>query len=407
MSKKARHKQVISALVGVVLSTVAAISGPIVAHADYGDVWASSHAFNKMRGNYTGIHVTYQVPDASAYMPPTSQWPGCINYPIWILYPTFDHWLEMGIQHCWNEAADIYHVYEYSRLLNEWGPVATQFRSGNTVTLAMTKVDSSTWAMWVNGQRVTDAQGNPWPPSNSVYTVALDRIEVGLESQSVTYRSPRGALRDIWIQNSIGWGWVLASRWEPSDDLGRRYYISGTPSNFEVWGYGLPTKTGWHGSASGIGSRFIHSTQEGAERQAERFAGHTGIDLFQTLTSPDGQTKGYAIGLHSADIIEYVMQFPYKIDPRIWTLGLADKPGPVLANVYIDAQYVGQVSFNHNDNNHHLGIPAPLVVQMPNSYWEGAHSLALEFANDYCNYNPYDPDQDRNFYLDAIGVTAW
>jgi len=44
---------------------------------------------------------------------------------------------------------------------------------------------------------------------------------------------------------------------------------------------------------------------------------------------------------------------------------------------------------------------------MPNSYWEGAHSLALEFANDYCNYNPYDPDQDRNFYLDAIGVTAW
>lgn len=68
---------------------------------------------------------------------------------------------------------------------------------------------------------------------------------------------------------------------------------------------------------------------------------------------------------------------------------------------------MGQVSFNHNDNNHHLGIPAPLVVQMPNSYWEGAHSLALEFANDYCNYNPYDPDQDRNFYLDAIGVTAW
>ncbi len=379
-----------------------------IANADSGDVWAKAYAFNTMPGNYTGIKVDYQVPDASAIIPQGASG-ACINYPIWLMYPTFDHWLEMGLQHCWNEAPGTYHVYEYSRL-HGWGPVATQFQSGNIVTLSMTKIDSTTWAMWVNGQRVTDAQGNPWPPSNSVYAVALDHIKVGLESQSVTYRAPQGALRNIWVQNTIGWGWLPASAWHPTDDPARQYYYSGTASNLYVWGYGLPTKTNWAGSASGIGSRYLHSTQVGAERQAERFAGHTGMDVFQTLTSPDGLTKGYAIGFHGGDIIEGVMEFPAQANPRIWAVGLSDKPGPVLINVYIDAQYVGQVSLNHNDNNHHLSIPAPLIAQMPypySSYWGGSHSLALEFVNDYCNCNPYDPDQDRNFYLDAIGVTAY
>lgn len=387
----------------VVLWTIFEPRMPL-AKADWGDEWVQGYAVNHTYANYTGLAATFRVPGSGSNLPSGSSG-ACINHVMWIIYPTFDHWLEMGIQHCPGHAANTYSVYQFSGI-HGWGPSPMLVTSGSDVRLEMYKISSTRWVMKINGSYVADQNGSFWPPADSAYNTAISGFDTGLESQSVTYKATSSWIREIKVQTSIGGQWVSPNQWNPWNDQGRRYYISGNATSQYPWGDGLPSRTGWVGSASGIGSRYTQSTQLGAERQAERFAGHKGIDVFQTITSLDGLTKGYAIGWHGGDTIEYVMQFPYTSNPRIWAVGLSDKPGPVLANVYIDAQYVGQMYLNHNDNNHHLFGPTPLVAQMPNSFWAGAHSLALEFANDYCNGNPCPPDQDRNFYLDAVGVTA-
>jgi hypothetical protein len=80
-------------------------------------------------------------------------------------------------------------------------------------------------------------------------------------------------------------------------------------------------------------------------------------------------------------------------------IGIADRPGPVILNIYIDGYYKGQVSWSNNDNARHLTIG-----QYPGIPY-GVHFMAVEFANDATTGS--GADGDRNFYLDVLGVTNY
>ena len=83
----------------------------------------------------------------------------------------------------------------------------------------------------------------------------------------------------------------------------------------------------------------------------------------------------------------------------LYLIGIADKPGPVLMNIYLDAQYIGQMSFSNNDNHRHLSIKD---FNVPSIKAPHPHAITVEFANDYY---AGPGDGDRNFYLDLLAVT--
>lgn len=131
-------------------------------------------------------------------------------------------------------------------------------------------------------------------------------------------------------------------------------------------------------------------------REAERHWGIRHMDAVST--NPFGQPGTYMEGWHPGETIAFLMAFGGDWWTMLHLIGIADAPGPVTMNVYVDGYYKGQVSWSNNDNQRHL-----VIAYIPN-IWYGVHPIAIQFANDYWG-GPGDPNLDRNLYLDVIGVS--
>jgi parallel beta-helix repeat protein len=138
-------------------------------------------------------------------------------------------------------------------------------------------------------------------------------------------------------------------------------------------------------------------TEPGRWRWSRFFYGFDGIDEIKWMKDSCGQTHNYAIGWHQGDLIEYLMEFGG--DYRHLTLrGKADRPGPVMLNIYIDTILQGTASWENDDNsNQDVTVEIPAIAY-------GPHAIAIEFAKDH--WNPYGgADEDRNMYLDGLMVS--
>jgi len=79
---------------------------------------------------------------------------------------------------------------------------------------------------------------------------------------------------------------------------------------------------------------------------------------------------------------------------RLILRGLADTPGPVKVEIYIDGQYRAKAEFGGNDN-----CSEDIHVDIPGIHY-GTHAIAVKFVNDFSK-----PPLDRDFYLSALRVT--
>lgn len=148
-------------------------------------------------------------------------------------------------------------------------------------------------------------------------------------------------------------------------------------------------------SALGVGAyQSTSSTPVGTARQAEVYWGFGGMEFVQN--TPFGQSGLYVVGGHGGDKMEHLMDFGGAYQ-YLQLIGIADKPGPVTMNIYIDGYYKGQMSWSSNDNARHLTVKGfPGLAQT-------SHAIAVEFFNDYVAPGGGD-DNDRNFYFDVLGV---
>ncbi len=101
------------------------------------------------------------------------------------------------------------------------------------------------------------------------------------------------------------------------------------------------------------------------------------------------------MGWHQGDLIEYLMKFGGDYS-RLILQGIADRPGPVEVEIYIDGQYMATAAWDNNDDcNQDAAVEIGGIPY-------GTHAIAVKFTNDY--YNP--SVGDRNFYLDGLLVES-
>jgi len=128
------------------------------------------------------------------------------------------------------------------------------------------------------------------------------------------------------------------------------------------------------------------------QHQAEVFWGN---DMTYSQVSPHGQPGTYIIGTGHAVLTEYLAD-SWGSNARLYVNAIADKPQPVIANVYVDGYYWGWLEWNHNDNQKHLDW-APL----PDKY-SGLHTIAIQFRE--AAWLGGGADGTRWLYLDDLGI---
>ena len=167
---------------------------------------------------------------------------------------------------------------------------------------------------------------------------------------------------------------------------GFRIFTEGSGFPSSITG-GLPK------GAFGSGSQTDEVTEPETWRWSELFYGHQGIDMIDWQSDACGGWHNYAMGWHQGDLVEYLMKFGGDYS-RLVLRGIADRPGPVELEIYIDGQYKARAAWdNNNDCNQDVAVDIDGI-----SY--DTHAIAVKFVNDYNN-----PSMgDRNFYLDGLKV---
>ena len=89
------------------------------------------------------------------------------------------------------------------------------------------------------------------------------------------------------------------------------------------------------------------------------------------------------------------MSYPYGASATLLINGISDRPEPVIANIYVDGYYKGQVQWVHADNQRHLvSFSLPYLPQ-------GYHLIAIQ---QYEATWGSSADTTRWLYLDDLGV---
>lgn len=127
-------------------------------------------------------------------------------------------------------------------------------------------------------------------------------------------------------------------------------------------------------------------------RQAEQFWGN---DMGHGLVNPHNQPGTYIVSQAHALLAEYVVSYPYGASATLLINGISDRPEPVIANIYVDGYYKGQVQWVHADNQRHLvSFSLPYLPQ-------GYHLIAIQ---QYEATWGSSADTTRWLYLDDLGV---
>ena len=383
--------------------------GNVGAQGGYGTVPSSHWGINYATGDFDYFQATFKAPSADAVLPLSSG--ACLNHPVWIKYPN-GGWVEVGISKCPTDPPNKYHLYGFA-LGRVGGPHEWMPFTGNenlislnqTVDIRMQKhpTDGSKWQIYVNGVL-------KWEPSFPEFNQSTSRIDLGIEAQSPMYRGSPTYLEWIWVRKT-GWDFPILWPWwnyNSGSEWPERYYVrklSGSTYRQYSYGYGLPSRTGWGGpNTLGLGQRIRGKTLPWPNglRDAETYSGISGIDAINWKTTANGEQAIFAMGWHNMDRAEYLMEIP--TNPfTLCIIAISDRPGPVLMNIYVDGSIVGQMSWAENDNNRHVWCQP---FNISNLKVPHVHAIGIEFANDYYYYpGYYDPDQDRNFYVDMLGIT--
>jgi len=183
--------------------------------------------------------------------------------------------------------------------------------------------------------------------------------------------------------------------WDPNRDRNMfldGLYVAESPAFTSITG-GQPKGT------FGSGRQTDEVTEPGTWRWAPYFYGFQGIDQIAWMWDNCGANHNYLVGWHQNDLGEYLMKFGGSYD-RLTLRGLADRPGPVQVQIYIDGQLKGATAFTNNNNcNQEVSVEIPGIAY-------GTHAIAVKFVNDYYNPGPtWDPDRDRNMFLEALRVS--
>jgi hypothetical protein len=357
--------------------------------------------------NFTGVMMTVQAP-AQDYAIPGVQPSGCVYYPLWIGYSNYPNWVEIGLGKCRGgpvtDPAGYYHVYGYWKTPDGRGDFLTSqindlVPTGGTATLGLQKkADGRTWQWIVNGVVRAERGEDAW-------TGITTDFEIGVEGHSPAF-APRDARAfNITFQQGVGTAYHYLDGWTPFMDNNPEHY--GIWKNNNQWydvsmgGTGVFNRLGWVGPDTfGIGQKNMGVLLYDNGLTAIKYGGEIGIDAVQYYTGADGQTNPDLWGYHQSDRAEYLLKIP--ANPfSIALIAVADVPGPVILNLYVDGAYVGQTSIDNNDNSRHLRI---VPINIPGIFVQKAHAFAFEFANDF--YQGGGANGDRNMLLDTVGVVS-
>jgi hypothetical protein len=144
----------------------------------------------------------------------------------------------------------------------------------------------------------------------------------------------------------------------------------------------------------GSGGQTDEVTEPENWRWSELYYGFKGIDQIAWRSDGCGANHNYAMGWHQDDLIEYRMKFGGEFS-RLVLRGLADRPGPVKLEIYIDGVQTATAYWDNDDD-----CNQDAVVEIVGIAYD-THAIAVKFVNDY--YNP-GAGADRNFFLDGLMV---
>lgn len=236
-------------------------------------------------------------------------------------------------------------------------------------------------AVYVDGQYMATAEWHRNNNRNQDASVDIPGIPYGTHAIAVRF------VNDYYNPGST---------WDPDRD--RNLHLDGllvTQSPEEI-----PSLTGGEPKGSlGDGHQTEDVTEPGNWRWSRYYYGLKGIDEIKWMKDACGANHNYVVGWHQNDLAEYLMKFGGIYD-RLTLRGIADRPGPVRLEIFVDGRYKATAEWNKNNNcNQDVSVEISGIPY-------GTHAVAVKFVNDH--YNPgsaWDPNRDRNMFLDGLRVS--
>ena len=162
--------------------------------------------------------------------------------------------------------------------------------------------------------------------------------------------------------------------------------------------YGWTSLTQGGGPATlGSGYRVQTSTPGQTWRWAEQYWGLLNIDDIRWENDSTGTPHHYVVGDHTLDAAEYRMELGYSgNDNDLGLTGKADRPGPVILNVFNDGHYDRTYYWGWDNNANQTSWR-----QIHNWPAAGTRHIGVQLIPDVFNGLG---DGDLDLFLDALGV---
>jgi hypothetical protein len=220
--------------------------------------------------------------------------------------------------------------------------------------------------VYVDGEFKTTAQWDDEDNCNDLAFVKIDGVEYGSHAIAVRYNNG-------------------------DPDKERNFYLDGLmviPTD------AIPSLTnGLPKEPVGVGTQMNDITEPNTWRWSEHYYGLDGIEYILELTDQCSEVPHiYAGGSTSGVTAEYLMKFGGDYSQLVLR-GIADDPGPVIMEVYIDGEVKTTAQWDDEDNCNDLAYVKIDGIEY------GTHAIAVRYKNG-------DPEKERNFYLDGLMVIS-
>jgi hypothetical protein len=195
----------------------------------------------------------------------------------------------------------------------------------------------------------------------------------------------------------------MNDKYDPQNKIDRNLYLEALlvpePADLPSVTHGLPKGQfcAWGRCYDAFQSDEV--TPVNTWRSADRFYGQQGMDQIEPLTDGCGKSYIFAVGWHEHDLIEYLMKIGGE-DNHLVLRGIADRPGPVDIEIWIDGELNTTASWDGDRN-----ATQDIDVQI-NWIPYGTHAVAVKLARD--DWTPGGgADKDLNLYLSALKVSRF